>query len=196
MGSIVAGHWEHDKLIPNQTAVENIKYVKSLYDLQVEKIKKEEYIKDLLYKDYLRAVKEYISRYDMFDNFFVEAQNELSNKKLRKREHLDVLKSFWMEDFLNNDENFKVVNICRCGLEGYAWWIVFEGYGETFRISVPIKKNLTIKNLGDTNGMFKVAVKDKDNNVCWFTLAKSYEIKPIADSIKEHFKLDKSENCE
>lgn len=195
MGSIIASSYEYSELIANQTAVENIKYVKSLYDSQVEKIKKEEYIKDLLYKDYLRAVKGYISRYDMFD-VFVKAQDELLDKKSKKKEYLNILKGFLMEDFLNNDDNFKIVNMYRCGLEGYAWWIEFEGYGETFRINIPIKKNLTIKNLECTDGMFKVTIKDKESSVRWLTLAKSYEIKTIADAIKEHFKLDKSENCE
>lgn len=191
----MGSHWEYSELIASQTMVKNIKYVKNLYDLQVEKIKKEEYVRDLLYKDYLRTVKEYISKYDMVD-VFVKAQDELSDKKSKKKEYLNILKGFLMEDFLNNDDNFKIVNMYRCGLEGYAWWIEFKGYGETFRISIPVKKNLTIKNLECTDGMFEVIVKDEENNTSWFTLAKSYEIKPVADAIREHFKLDKSENCE
>lgn len=167
--------------------IRNIEYVKSLYDLQVRKVKDEEYIKSLLLEDYVRAIRKNISKYDYVD-LFRDAQNELKETSKKKRKNLETLRKFILEDFLNNNKNFKITNIMSCGYECYAWDIELEGYRYTIRINIPIMKNLSTANIYyANNGMFSFMVKESNN--VWHTLKSSYKIEDIADFIKDYFNL-------
>ena len=166
-------------------AIKNIEYVKSLYDAQKEKVKNEKYIENLLLKDYVLAIRQNITRYDLID-LFRDAQKELKENAKSKRKNLETLKNFMLDDFLNNDNNFKLTDIIACGYEDYAWAITFEGYNKTFRIDIPIKKKLTTDNIGyANNGMFSFMIKD--GNSSWSVLKSSYKIKDISDYIKNYF---------
>ena len=174
--------------------IKNIEYVKGLYDLQKEKVKNEKYIEELLLRDYVRTIRTNVSRYD-YINIFKDAKNELKEKAKSKRKNIEMLRSFMLDDFLNDDDNFKITDIMSCGYENYAWSIEFEGYDKTFRIDIPIMNNLTSKNIEYANhGMFAFTIKT--GNSSWSVLKRSYKIKDIADYIKEYFQLEKSENCE
>lgn len=167
--------------------IKNIEYVKSLYDLQVYKVKNEKYIEDLLLKDYVRAIKENVSRYDFVD--FNSAQKEIKEKAKSKRKNIEFLRNLMIDDFFNNDDSFKITNMMSCGYEDYAWAIEFEGYEKVVRIDIPIVKNLTTKNIDyASQGMICFLVKE--NNSCWNTLKRSYKIEDIADYIYEYFSLD------
>lgn len=165
--------------------IKNIEYVKGLYNIQKEKVKNEKYIENLLLEDYVRAIKKNVSRYDLI-NLFSDAQNELKEKTKSKRKNLEALKEFMMEDFFNNDNNFKLTDIMACGYEDYAWAIIFEGYDKTFRIDIPMMKNLSVTNIEyASHGMFAFIIKDGESS--WKVLKRSYKIKDIADYIKNYF---------
>lgn len=167
--------------------IKNIEYVKSLYDLQVYKVKNEKYIEDLLLQDYVRAIKQNVSRYDFVD--FNAAQKEVKEKAKSKRKNIEFLRNLMLDDFFNNDDNFKIINMMSCGYDDYAWAIEFEGYDKMVRIDIPIVKNLTTKNIDyASQGMFCFLAKE--SNSCWNTLKRSYKIKDIADYIYEYFSLD------
>lgn len=164
--------------------IKNINYAKRLYDLQKEKVIAEQYIENLLLEDYVRKIKQNISRYDYVD--FNSAQKEVSEKAKSKRKNVEMLKHMMLDDFLNNDENFKLTHIMSCGYDNYAWAIEFEGYGKIFRIDIPIMKNLSAENIGYAkNGMFAFTIKDTQSS--WAVLKRSYKIKDIADYIKNYF---------
>lgn len=168
--------------------IKDIEYVKSLYDLQKVKVKNEKYIEELLLQDYVRTIRRNISRYEYVD--FKTAQNELKEKAKSKRKNIEMLRNMMSDDFLNDDDNFKIIGIMACGYEDYAWAIEIEGYGVTFRIDIPMMKNLTTSNIGyANNGMFAFIVKE--GNSCWSVLERSYNTKDIANYIKEYFNLDK-----
>lgn len=169
----------------------NIEYIKSLYTAQKEKVKKEHYIENLLLRDYVIAVRKNISRYDYFA-FFSDAQKEVGEKLKKNRKNLETLKSFIISDFLNNDKNFNITGIIRCGLETYAWSIELEGYGKSFRIEIPVKNNLTTENIVCArHGMFSFVIKTSS---CSYTVIKSsYKISEIATAIAEYFEQSKSE---
>ena len=167
--------------------IKNIEYVKNLYDLQVYKVKNEKYIEDLLLKDYVRAIKENVSRYDFVD--FNAAQKEVKEKAKNKRKNIEFLRNLMIDDFFNNDDNFKITSMMSCGYDNYAWAIEFAGYEKVIRINIPIVKNLTTKNIDyASQGMFCFLVRE--SNSCWNTLKQSYKIKDIADYIYEYFSLD------
>lgn len=163
-----------------------IGYSKKLYDEQVSKVKKEEYIKSLLLEDYVQKIRSHRSRYDCVD-IFGKAQDEVGKRLKKERPHLETIKDFVMEDFLNNDKTFKLDKIIRCGMEGYAWRLEFKGYGKTSFIEIPIMKHINSKNLEHANyGMFTFGIYESDH--VYSVLKRSYEIEAIAGFIKAYFK--------
>ena len=50
--------------------IEQINYVKTLYESQKIKVKNEQYIEDLLLQDYIRTIRKNTSRYDYIINIF------------------------------------------------------------------------------------------------------------------------------
>lgn len=168
-------------------AIKNIEYVKSLYDAQVQKVAKEQYIQTLIFEDYVSTVKQNTSRYDyMSADFFRNAQKDLKEKVRKKSTSLGTLKTFMMDDFLNNDKNFKLVDIMACGYEDYAWSIYFDGYKKTICISIPMMKNISTKNIQYAhNGKFAFLIKESESY--WRTIKQSYKIEDIANAIKDYF---------
>lgn len=170
-------------------AIKNIEFVKSLYDAQVQKVRNEQYVQVLIFEDYVKTIKQNCSRYDcMGDNFFRNAQKELKEKVRGKSTSIGTLKSFMMDDFLGNDKNFKLVDMVACGYEDYAWGIYFEGYKKSFRIDIPIMKNLSVKNIESAcYGKFRFVVKE--SSITWHELKASYKIEDIANAIKDYFNV-------
>ena len=145
----------------DENPIEKIEYVKNLYDIQEHKVEQEKYMKDLLFADYVRKVKSNLSRYDYMDDVFSEAGKQVNKKLKKERLQFEAIQNFIIEDFLNGNKNFKLKNIVTCGYEGYAKMAVFEGYGQSFEIAIPIMKNITTKNIEYAyDGMFAFSCKD------------------------------------
>ena len=167
--------------------LENIRYAKSLYDYQVEKVKKEQYILNALHQDVVDKIRERRSRYDYID-IYRKAQEETGNRYKKDRYHFETVQSFLREDFLDNDKNFKLKKIISCGFEDYAWRFEFEGYGKTIDICVPYMRNITTKNVQYAHyGMFTFSVEGSPHY--WEMLKGSYEMSEIAQTIKDYVKI-------
>ena len=167
--------------------LEKIRYAKELYDEQVEKVKKEQYILRALHQDVVDKIRERKSRYDMI-NTYTLAQAEVGSRYKKDRPHLETIKRWLMEDFLDNDRNFKLKAIVSCGFEDYAWRFEFEGYGKTIDICVPYMRNITTKNVQYAHyGMFTFSIKESDH--VWKLLKGSYEMSEIAQTIKDYVKV-------
>ena len=174
----------------DKKALESIEYSKNLYDAQKKKVSQEKYIENLLFADYVSKVKANKSQYDYVD-MFQEAQKEVGKKLKKEREHLEIVKSFVVKDFLNNDKNFKLTEIMSGGWESYYWSVHFEGYGKAFYIQIPMMKNITTSNFEYANcGKFAFAIKESDS--WWSVLKTSYKIEDIAQCVMEYFGLDKA----
>lgn len=169
--------------------LKDIEYVKGLYEAQVYKVKQEEYMKDLLFRDYVGKVRNHKSRYDYIENVIREAQKQIDKKKKKEREQLSVLEEFVREDFFGGNNNFKITKIISGGYEGYYWGVELEGFGQTVEITIPNMNNINTKNFEHAyKGMFAFSVRD----TCWHSVKKmSYKIDDVAEYIKEYFKLDK-----
>jgi signal transduction histidine kinase len=178
-----------------ENLVEEIEYVKSMYDTQALKVKQEEYVKNLMFADYVQRVKSNKSRYDYLGSVLKAAQEQIGKKKKKEREQLSTIESFMRDDFLNNDNSFKITKIIIGGYEGYYWSVEFEGRGQTFSITIPVMDNINTKNIQYAyDGMFAFSVKESDS---WWTLKKkSYKIKELAEYIKSYFGLDEVNNDE
>ena len=173
-----------------ENPIAEIEYVKGMYDAQVHKVKQEEYIKDLLFADFVRKVKKHRSRYDLMENIFKEAQSQIGKKKKKEREQLTALEEFIRDDFFNDNPNFKITRIMSGGYEGYYWSVEFEGYGQTVRITIPNMNNIGIDNIKHAHdGKFAFSVKESE--CCWSFKKMSYKIEDVSNYIKEYFELDK-----
>lgn len=173
-----------------ENPIADIEYVKGLYMAQVHKVEQEEYMKDLLFADYVRKVKNHQSRYDYIDGIIKAAQSQIGKKKKKEREQLSVLEGFIREDFFNGNNSFKITKIIQGGYEGYYWDVELEGYGQAIYIVIPIMSNINIKNFEYAyDGMFAFGVKESD--YCSSLKKKSYSIEDIAKYTKEYFGLDK-----
>ena len=162
----------------------DIAAVKAMYDAQVHKVEREEYIKNLLFADYVRQIKMNLSKYDYMEDIFNAAQSQLDKTKKKEREQLTTIEDFIKQDFFGSDYyNFKLTNITRGGYETYYWSVEFEGYGRTVAIIIPVKAHLSIKNIQLAyDGMFAFSVKESEST--WSVKIKSYDIKSVADYIK------------
>lgn len=184
-------------LNPDAKLLEKIRYAKELYDEQVEKVKKEQYILGALHQDVVDRVRERKSRYDYLE-IYRKAQEEIGNRYKKDRRHFETVQSFLREDFLNNDKKFKLKKIISCGFEDYAWRFEFEGYGKTIDISVPYMRNITTKNVQYAHyGMFTFSVEETEH--VWKMLKGSYEMSEIAQTIKDYVKSwtsEKEASCE
>lgn len=166
--------------------LDEIEYAKNLYEAQVDKVEREEYIRDLLRRDYVAKIRNNRSRYD-YIRIFRTAQKQVGEKLKKNRTELETLKSFILNDFLDNDKKFKLTSITSCGFEDYGWEIDFTGYGKTIKIYIPIMANLDTDNIEDARfGKFVFSVKTSEHS--WSVLKKSYKIKDISEFIKECFK--------
>lgn len=175
--------------------IAKIEYSKGLYNDQVHKVEKEEYIKNLLFADYVGKVKRHQSRYDFIENVIKEAQSQVDKKKKKEREQLSVLENFIREDFFNGDNSFKITHITSGGYESYYYSVELEGYGQTVIISIPMMSNINVQNFEHAyKGMFAFSVKE--SQYCQSIKKMSYKIEDVAEYIKEYFELGKVNNDE
>lgn len=175
--------------------IAKIEYSKGLYNDQVHKVEKEEYIKNLLFADYVGKVKRHQSRYDFIENVIKEAQSQVGKKKKKEREQLSVLENFIRKDFFNGDNSFKITHITIGGYESYYYSVELEGYGQTVIISIPMMSNINVQNFEHAyKGMFAFSVKE--SQYCQSIKKMSYKIEDVAEYIKEYFELGKVNNDE
>lgn len=175
--------------------IAKIEYSKGLYNDQVHKVEKEEYIKNLLFADYVGKVKRHQSRYDFIENVIKEAQSQVGKKKKKEREQLSVLENFIRKDFFNGDNSFKITHITSGGYESYYYSVELEGYGQTVIISIPMMSNINVQNFEHAyKGMFAFSVKE--SQYCQSIKKMSYKIEDVAEYIKEYFELGKVNNDE
>ena len=168
--------------------IAKIEYSKGLYNDQVHKVEKEEYIKNLLFADYVGKVKRHQSRYDFIENVIKEAQSQVGKKKKKEREQLSILENFIREDFFNGDNSFKITHIISGGYESYYYSVELEGYGQTIIISIPMMSNINMQNFEHAyKGMFAFSVKE--SQYCQSIKKMSYKIEEVAEYIKEYFDL-------
>ena len=178
-----------------EDSIAKIEYSKGLYNDQVHKVEKEEYIKNLLFADYVSKVKMHKSRYDFIENVIKEAQSQVDKKKKKEREQLAVLENFIREDFFNGDNSFKIANIISGGYESCYYSVELEGYGQTVIISIPMMSNINVQNFEHAyKGMFAFSVKE--SQYCQSIKKMSYKIEDVAEYIKEYFELGKVNNDE
>ena len=171
-----------------------IEYVRGMYEAQVHKVKQEEYVKNLMFADYVRKVKGNRSRYDYLEKVFKDAQGQIGKKKKKEREQLSTIETFLRDDFFCDNSNFKITRIISGGYETYYWSVEFEGYGQTLNIVIPVMDNINTKNIEHAyDGMFAFSVKESGS--LWLK-KKSYKIEDIAEYIKSYFRLDEVNNDE
>lgn len=72
----------------NKDSISEIENVKNMYYAQVQKVKQEKYIENLLFADYVRKVKTNFSRYDYIEDMFNVAQEQIDKKGKKEKNNL------------------------------------------------------------------------------------------------------------
>lgn len=166
------------------TTLEKIAYAKNVYECQVIKAEREEYIKNALLQNYVDQIREWKCRYDMATNIIAKAQGEVGERLKKDRPNLETVKRWLMEDFLNNDKSFKLEHIISGGYEGYYWRFEFSRNGKGCYIEIPVKNRLTPKNVEYAHyGMFVFGIKESEHY--WRMLKGTYEMQELAGVIKD-----------
>lgn len=165
------------------TPLEQIEYSRSLYNEQVKKVKKETYVQNLLFEDYVNQVTKNTPMYDYCGNIFDLAAKEIGKKYKKERRNLEFLTDRISEDFLDNNE-IKITSIYSCGYETYGWSIRFVLFGVKYSLTIPVMKNINVSNFTDAHyGKFVLFKEERDH--IWQIETSSYDIKDISKYISE-----------
>lgn len=172
-------------------AVYNIEYAAGLYNQQKHEVEKAKYMEDLLLKNYVQKIKEYHTNWDMRIPIIEGAQKYLCNKNLSKEDKksakndFETLQILMQNNFFNQSEDFNIVEILQCGMEGHGYSVTIEGLGEKFYIKIPSKNEINTRNIEYADyGKFTVSCKKSD--ISSTQLVTSYFEEDIANAIKEY----------
>lgn len=161
--------------------------VKALYELQLAKIKNEEYIRDLILEDLSHKIKQNRSRYDVMKSVFKTAAAQIGEKDNEDRYDLELLKSWIAEDFFNNKDVFEIIEIVAQGYETYGYHIKLKINDKMFYIDIPIVSNWNCKTIEYSSWKFKFG-RYESSYYCVMEKA-SFNMHDVAEYIVEKFEL-------
>ena len=168
--------------------LEAIRFAQEVYDQQTYKVKYEEYLRELAFKDLVDKVKQNKSKYDAMVPIIKEAQEQFKKPK-EERFSLELLNEHMQDDFFSENRQFTIKKITSCGYEGYAWNIYYEKYYVEFYIAIPIMEKIDTQNFNSANkGRFEFVVKNP--NGCWEVKKASYDMGEVAAFIEKYFALE------
>lgn len=170
----------------------NVEYVKSLYENQQEKVKKEQYIESVLLDDYVKVIKHIPNKYDYIEEFFVKAQQEIGNKKKSERKNYQIVEDWLSGDFFNGDK-MKIKSIVSGGYENYYWAFYFDFCGQEISIEIHMRNRITTDNIHYAHyGKFVVFLKE--NSVCQTAIFQSYKMEEVAKFLSQWKKEKENAN--
>lgn len=147
------------------------------------------YLEDLIHRDYITAIKQYLTAWDYRIPTIKSAVDELNITDKRKKKHsLNCLNS-WIKDefFPEVDVEIKVNKITSYGYESYAWQMDFEIDGETYAICVPDKSKIYMENADHAHyGQFAFMHRTSECSIS--VEDTSYSIEELSKFIKIYFK--------
>lgn len=167
-----------------------IETAREKYEQQKEKVAHDAYIEDLMFENFVREVTclSESSKYDYFVDLFKKARPQIELKNKKDREDYELLSSILLEDFFDNNKNFKLVEIITGGYDACYYRFEFQYYDATCFVQIPIYKNIDKSNIGFANyGKFCFGVYKAP--YCSDVLKTSYQVSEIADYIKGYCKM-------
>lgn len=180
------GFYQHDY---DEDAVKDIENVRAKFELQKEKVKHEQYIEDLMFRDFITKVTIRTSRYDFISDAFKNAQSQIGLKNKKERGDLEILTSFLLEDFFGNNKDFKLTKIIAGGYDSCYYMVDFQYNDVNLYIKIPIYKRIDASNIEFASyGKFGFGIHKSS---CYSEILKtSYRISEVAEFIKEYFGLE------
>lgn len=167
-----------------------IEDTKTKYELQKKKVEHEKYIEDLMFHDLVVKISSLttVSRYDYFINIFSKARSQIGLKTKKEREDLDLLTGFLLEDFFDNNKDFKLTGISTGGYDACYYRFDFKYKDANIFIQIPIYKHIDTSNIEFASyGKFCFGIYKSS---CFYSVLKSsYRISEVAEFIKEYFGL-------
>ena len=172
-----------------QNPIARILSVKDRWKKAKQDLEDAKYLEDLIHKDYITAIKQYVTAWDYRLPTIRSAVDELKiTDKRKKRHNLECLNS-WIKDefFPEVDVEIKVNKITSYGYESYTWQMDFEINGETYAICVPDKCKIYMENADHAYyGQFAFMHRTSECSIS--VEDTSYTIEDLSKFIKNYFK--------
>lgn len=156
-----------------------IETIKARYIIQEDKVAEAEYIKKLIFADYVRKCKTPKNDYDYFNETIIKAFHEDKHGS-----NFKFIQDKIRQDFFNNDKSAKLDKIMCCGYEGYAYKHEIKYKNCIFVIEIPILGAITTENFYNANsGMIYLGIRDG-----YFInfIAMSYSIENIKKALDKY----------
>lgn len=172
-----------------EIALKNIEIAKERYNHQVQIASEAEYIKKLIFADYVKCCKVPKNMYDYLPDLIELAFKEQHNET--KKEHFYQLENMLKKDFFDN-KKIKLEKIICCGYEGYGYDCEISYSNINFRITLPILSHINTANFEYAHEG-KIYCGYKENDCCIGCIILDYSIEKIAEAIK-NFLENKNES--
>lgn len=159
-----------------------IKTIKARYIIQKDKVAEAEYIKKLIFADYVRKCKTPKNDYDYLNGIIEKAFHED-----KRGSNFKFMQDKIRQDFFNNDKSAKLDKIICCGYEGYAYKHEIKYKDCVFVIEIPILNAITTKNFYTANsGMIYLGIQ-KGSFIDH--IATSYSIEEIKKALDKYIEM-------
>jgi hypothetical protein len=138
-----------DENSENLNKIDNINKVKSRWQQAKAALEDAQYLEELIYADYVRTIRAHKTTWDYRIPSIKSALDELTKKKKSEQKNLAYIGSCLKEDFFEDtDADINVHDIISGGYEGYYWQFYFNVYECEYIIQIPVRAELTTKNIG------------------------------------------------
>lgn len=177
--------------------VDNYAYEKILcasryWEQAKEDLEKATYLEQVIFSDYVRAIKSSRTSWDNYSTYFKEAVAELKDLNIKEHSTLTFIEKDLKNIFFRNIERdyeqfeFKINNIISGGYESYYWDIYFNFCDEEFVLSIPSRDKLTEKNIKYAHhGKFVLYKKTSMYSTDW--LFDDWSEEKFAKKLEEYF---------
>lgn len=160
-----------------------IESIKTRYEAQREKIKEEQYVADLIFRDLVSHTKSLKSVYDYMFNQIEDACLEVNEKLKKNRKNINFVEESIQRDFFDENFNIKITEIIPCGYETYAWRIVCKHDKTNYYLEIPVKDNITQLNFNYAlDGKFGFGICSPS---CYTLWCSAYTVEGLAKEIQE-----------
>lgn len=151
-------------------------------------VKDAQYIEDLIFSDYVSAIRASSTVWDYHVSTIKSAQKEIYKTTEKERSNLIFVESLLRDMFFKNETRFelKIKNIICGGDEGYYWNMYFTVNNEDFIIQIPIRNRINKTNVNYANfGMF-VFLK-VSYSMCTALQFEAWDEESFSKKLKDYF---------
>ena len=174
----------------NLNKIDNINRTKERWRRAKKDLEDAKYIEELIFHDYVRAVRSFSTTWDYRIPMIKHAQEEIGKKKKKERENLSYIEHMIKDDFFKDQDcAITVTQIISGGYEGYYWDFHFSIFGVEHILQIPSRNNITALNIESAHEGKFVFLKCK-SSCCSSVLFDDWTEAGLAEKIKEYINTE------